>query len=161
MVIFLTTCTTSKKFELLKTDSFSLGKTTYDEILQRFGKPYHEGSVAKNESTLKTVSYLKMNDFSDDQPVSAWVSPIRVNSFYFTDNILVGHEFTSSYLFGNRYGRCIYPLVKNKDEMGIIYVYTQTEIKGFTSRFYSQSLILSVNKQGVVTDFEFASSGQM
>lgn len=185
IVTFLAACA-GRNFEMPHRESLNLGKTTYNEILQRFGKPYQEGTVLKNGTTLKTISYAYSATTS--KGIFPDVVPARAVGFYFKNNILVGHEFTSSFkddstyfdaikishikkgettfdqitaLLGNRYGECVYPLTKNKEESGIIYLYNQYKGSGFKSNIYQQTLVCSFNKQGIVTDIFFTASGNL
>ena len=103
------------------------------------------------------------------------------------DNILVGHEFTSSYkddstffddskisqmkkgetnkakvigLFGDRFGEYIYPLLEKKDEKALVYLYHQTKGSAFNLKFYKKILIVTFDQNGIVSDVNLISSGQ-
>ena len=115
------------------------------------------------------------------------VTPARALGFYFLKNILVGHEFTSSYsgdntyfedskvnqikketatrsqviqIMGKDYGEYIYPLIKEKDENALVYMYSQAKGSAFNLKFYLKVLIVSFDKNDIVTDINFSSSGQ-
>ena len=136
-------------------DSLQLGKTTYTEIAARFGSPYREGTMLKNEQMIKTISYAYATKLGEAAAVSG-VTPARSLGFYFVDLVLVGHEFTSSFerdhtnfdepkitqikkgetthaqviaLMGQPTGNFIFPLVQRKDEKGLVYLYVQTRVE--------------------------------
>ena len=52
-----------------------LGKTTYAEINGRFGSPYRESTVIKNEKTLRMASYAYAAAGGD--PLASGVTPAR------------------------------------------------------------------------------------
>ena len=171
-------------------DSLQVGKTTYAEIVARFGSPYHEGTMLKNEQIVKTISYAYSTKLGERSAVSG-VTPVRAMGCYFVDLVLVGHEFTSSFekdhtnfdetkitqikkgettqaqviaLVGQPTGSYIFPLVQRKDEKGLVYVYTQTRVEEipFARKIkqYRKVLVVSVGENGVVTDVTFNASGE-
>ena len=171
-------------------DSLQVGKTTYAEIVARFGSPYREGTMLKNEQIVKTISYAYSTKLGERSAVSG-VTPVRAMGFYFVDLVLVGHEFTSSFekdhtnfdetkitqikkgettqaqviaLVGQPTGSYIFPLVQRKDERGLVYVYTQTRFEEipFARKIkqYRKVLVVSVGENGVVTDVTFNASGE-
>ena len=150
-------------------------------MINRFGKPYQEGTQLKNEQTVKTISYAY--SAAAGSSLYSGVTPARAMSFYFADNILVGYEFTSSFKADNSYfdenkvsqikkgkttrdqvielmgkpaGMHLYPLIKNKGDKAIVYLYTHFK----RYKIYHQILVASFNNNGLVTDVSFTSSGQ-
>ena len=100
---------------------------------------------------------------------------------------MVGYEFTSSWkedstnfdgdkvsqikkgestrsdvvrLLGNPGGKYIYPVIPNSGEEAVNYLYNQTKGSAFNLKFYQKSLIVTFNKQGIVSNVEFTESGQ-
>jgi len=83
-----------------------LGKTTYAEVIARFGSPDYEGMT---DQTVKAVvySYARHGEESRvDQMARArvpgltkllGVTPARAQRYYFVDSLLVGHEYLSSF----------------------------------------------------------------
>jgi hypothetical protein len=171
-------------------DSLQLGKTTYTEIVARFGSPYREGTMLKNEQTVKTISYAYATKLGEPAAASG-VTPARATGFYFVDLVLVGHEFTSSFekdhtnfdetkvtqikrgettqaqviaLMGQPTGSYMFPLVQRKDERGLVYLYVQTRIEEIPFarkiRQYRKVLVVSVGENGVVSDVTFNASGE-
>ncbi len=183
-IVILVSACAGRNFVKPNPETLSVGKTTYEEIISRFGKPYREGSVLKNDNQLKTLTYTYASGGSS---LFGGVTPARALGFYFLKDILVGHEFTSSYtddntyfedskidqikkgtttrsqviqIIGNDYGKYIYPLIKEKDEKALVYLYSQTKGSSFNLKFYQKLLIVSFDKTNIVTDINFTSSGQ-
>jgi outer membrane protein assembly factor BamE (lipoprotein component of BamABCDE complex) len=166
-------------------DALVLGQTTSEQVSARLGSPYREGVVTKNDQQIKTASYAYAS--TGGTAAAEGVTPARSQGFYFFENKLVGYEFTSSWkedssnfdsdkisqikkgestrsdvvrLLGNPGGRYIYPVIPNKDESAINYLYNQTKGSAFNLKFYQKVLIVTFNKQGVVTNVEYTESGQ-
>ena len=166
-------------------DSLQLGKTTYAEIVARFGSPFREGTLQINDRLLKwtTYSYSKMS-------VAGGVTAARAERFYFDNLTLVGHEFTSSFredytefdeakvtqikkgqmtqaevigLMGQPTGAYLYPLVQGKADKGLVYQYSQRRVEGvFAPKiwFYRKKLVVSIGEDGTVTGVQFETSGE-
>jgi hypothetical protein len=164
-------------------ESLALGKTTEAEVRQRFGDPYREGTVIKNGETMKTLSYAYATGASS---LAGGVTPSRGQGFYFWNAVLVGHDFTSSFdpdrtdfdatkvqqikkgetteagvvgLLGRPQGVYTYPLIPDKRDRAIVYLYSQTKGSAFNLKFYRQLLIVTLDGNGLVKDSEFTSSG--
>src|SRR5215813_1067912 len=171
-------------------DSLVLGKTTYGEIIARFGSPYREGTMLKNEQTFKTITYAYASKVSGP-PLVSGVTPARATAFYFSDLVLVGHEFTSSFqedhsdfdetkvtrikkgettktqvieLMGAPTGMYVYPLIQQRNDNGLVYVYSQTRVIPipFAPKIlnYRKALIVSIDGNGVVSSVDFNASGE-
>src|SRR5439155_515129 len=74
-------------------DALVLGQTTRQEILQRLGTPYREGTATKNGKQLKTLSYAFAT--ASGAAVRDGVVPTRGQGFYFLDDKLAGYDFAS------------------------------------------------------------------
>ena len=180
VIIFITSCA-GRNFVRPESESLVLSKTTYQEIINRFGSPYQEGTALKNEKTVKTISYAYAT--AGGSPLFDGVTAARAMGYYFSDNILVGYEFTSSFKEDNSYfdenkinqikkgestrnnvieligkpsGMYIFPLIKNNEDNALVYLYSHA--KGF--KFYQQLLVVSFDNNGLVSDVNFTSSGQ-
>ena len=169
-------------------DSLQLGKTTYAEIIARFGSPRREGTLLKNERTVKAITYAYAGGGS---ALVRGVTPARAQTFYFMDLVLVGHEFVSSFredhtdfpeakigeikkgetteaqvvqLMGPPAGMFIFPLVRGANEKGLIYTYSQTRVEHIPFapkiRSYHKALVVSVTGNGLVRDVQFSASGE-
>lgn len=161
------------------------GQTTLEQVSARLGKPYREGVVIKNNQQIKFTTYTYAS--AGGGAVAKGVTPARNQGFFFYENKLVGYDYTSSYkedstnfdservsqikkdestrsdvvrLFGNAGGKYLYPIIPNKDEEAINYHYSQAKGSAFNLKFYQKLLVVTFNKQGVVTNVEFTESGQ-
>jgi outer membrane protein assembly factor BamE (lipoprotein component of BamABCDE complex) len=162
-------------------DSLKNGQTTYSQVTAKFGQPRQEGSVIKNEQTLKTATYAYAS--MGGKPLNEGVTAARAAGFYFHNDVLVGYEFISSWaedhtnfdesrikdivkgkttraeitqLMGKPGGYHIFPLIKAATGEAAVYAYM--EVKGFTP--FRKELRVTFDNAGVVTDVEFSSSGR-
>ena len=182
---FLTGCA-GTHFVRVKDDALMLGQTTPEQIISRLGAPDKQNTVRVNEQQVKTISYIYVG--LPDEPDAFGVYAGRKQEFDFFDNKLVGYFFTSSYkkdstnfdiskaaqiakgvstradvvrLLGNPAGKSIYPVTPNSDEEATTYSYyriTHPMFKGVVQ--YRKLLVITFNKQGVVTNVESFESGQ-
>lgn len=182
--VFLSGCAGST-FVKTADEQLVLGKTTESEIIQRMGNPYREGVVTKNEKQMKALSYSYAN--VGGEASAPGVTAAKSQGFYFFQNKLAGHEFVSSWkedstdfdekkieqieklvstrsnvidVMGVPGGKYAYPLVQNQDDEAMVYLYNQAKGSAFNMKFYSKLLLVSINKQGVVTNVEYTSSGE-
>jgi len=138
-------------------DSLVLGQTTQEQIKARLGSPFQEGVVTKNEQQLKTSNYAYAN--AGGGADADGVIPARSQGFYFFNDKLVGYEFTSSYK-EDPGGKYIYPVIDNNNEQGVNYMYTQTRGSAFSLKFYQKILVITFDKDDVVTKVDYTESGQ-
>jgi hypothetical protein len=165
-------------------DSLILGKTTETDVRQRFGDPYREGAMNKNGEPITRLSYAHAAGAAS---LVGGVTPARGQGFYFWNAVLVGHDFASSFdedktdfdagkvpqikkgetteaevlaVLGKPQGAYAYPLIKDRGERAIVYLYSQTKGSAFNLKFYNQLLVVTVDANALVKDVEFTSSGQ-
>lgn len=166
-------------------DAFKLGRTTHAEIIKQLGEPRREGTVLKNEKTLKSITYAYAA--TGGEPLEQGVIPARAMSYFFLDNTLVGQEFISSFredhsnfddtkvpaivrgqttraevtnLLGRPSGAYIPPVVKETSGEAMGYAYATTSggaLSGF--KFFRKALLVSFDERGVVSDVEYSTSG--
>nr|AIA18832.1 SmpA / OmlA family [uncultured bacterium] len=160
------------------------GKTTYAQVVAKMGEPRREGSMIKNDKTLRTASYAYAS--VGGKPLNDGVTAARAIVFYFDGDLLVGHEFVSSWaedntdfdetkasqiikgkttrselqqLLGKPSGYHIYPLIKAPEGEAAAYVFSETRGSAFNLKFFRKVLLVTMDNTGTVTDVEFASSG--
>jgi hypothetical protein len=165
-------------------ESLAVGQATEAEIRQRFGTPYREGTVLKNNETMKTLAYAYATTASS---APGGVVPSRSQGFYFWRDVLVGHDFTSSFaedktdfdatkaqqirkgettesqvvaLLGTPHGIYTYPLINDKDARAVVYLYQETKGTAFNLKLYNQILVVQFDPTGVVKEVEFTATGQ-
>src|SRR5262245_31892511 len=83
------------KFERPASDQLVNGKTTYIDGTARLGAPRTQGSIVKNEKEVKIAAYAYAD--TTGAPVRQGVVPARGLTLFFADDVLVGHEYISSY----------------------------------------------------------------
>ena len=182
LFIILTGCA-GTNFVRLADDAIVLGETTAEQITARLGPPYREGLITKNNQQIEIASYASAGGKADAEGVTA----ARSQGFYFFNKKVVGYEFTSSLkedstnfasgnvsqikkgestrddvvtLLGPPGGKYIYPVIPSSDEDAINYLYTQTKGSASNLKFYQKRLVVTFNKQGIVTNVEFNESWQ-
>jgi len=140
-----------------------------------------ESTVVKNEKNLKTIYYTYF-------PAPAGPGGGRTLGFYFFNDVLVGHEFSSSVtadhtdfddsnvgqiikgkstraevtaLLGKPSGFYIYPMIKTQS--GDAAVYQSSKVSGgfiITPSIFSKSLVVTFDPSGIVTDVEYSSGSR-
>jgi hypothetical protein len=172
------------QFTRVADDALVLGQTTEAQVRARLGEPYREGVVTKNNQQMKSLSYAYANTGAEG--AADGVVAARSQGFYFRDGRLVGYEFISSWkedstdfdgskaaqirkgqsrledverLFGRPVGRYIHPMVAGADEQAVSYLYSQTTGGAFNLKFFQKRLLVTANRQGVVTEVDYAESG--
>jgi hypothetical protein len=165
-------------------ETLSLGRTTEDEVWQRLGAPYQEGAVLKNGEMVKMTTYAFAA--AGGVPLVDGVTPARAMGFYFWRGVLVGHEFTSSFrddhtnfdetrigaiergrtseaevvaLVGQPTGEYAYPMVRGRDQRGLVYLYVHTLSAPYRGQPYQQRLVVTLGPDRRVTDVEYTSAG--
>ena len=165
-------------------ESLAVGTVTEAEIRQRFGTPYREGTVLKNNETMRTLAYAYATTASS---APGGVVPSRGQGFYFWRDVLVGHDFTSSFgedktdfdpakaqqikkgetteaavvaLLGRPHGIYTYPLINDRDARGAVYLYQETKGTTPNLKFHTQILVVQFDPAGVVKEVEFTATGQ-
>jgi hypothetical protein len=162
-----------------------LGQTTRQEILQRLGSPYREGTVTKNGKQLKTMTYAFAT--SGGTPIRAGVNAARGQGFYFLDDKLAGYDFASSWkedqtdfdgakvpaikkgvstrddvvrLIGRPGGRYAYPMIANQNGQADVYLYYEVRGGPINVKFYQKLLVVTYDDRGVVSDVDYQETGQ-
>jgi hypothetical protein len=165
-------------------ESLAVGQATEAEIRQRFGTPFREGTVLKNNETMKVLSYAYASSASS---APGGEVPARAQEFYLWRDVLVGHHFTSSFpndktdfdgakapeirkgetiesavvsLLGPPHGAYRYPLIADKDARASVYLFEQAKGTAFSLKFYRQILVVQYDGGGVVKDVEYSAAGE-
>jgi hypothetical protein len=63
-------------------------------------------------------------------------------------------------LLGTPSGRFLFPLVPNRGELGLVYLYSHISDSGGSSGVYHKQLLVTLDGRGVVTDVEFKEKGR-
>ena len=162
----------------------TLGKTTQADVVRDFGAPWRQGQGLKNGQTVSTLSYAYAE--AGGAPYRPGVTPARAQVFHFHNNLLVGHEFASSWaadhtdfddtkvdqiakgrttrdevqrMIGRPGGTFVYPMIKAQAGDALVYVYSETRQTGFASfSFKRKLLVVTLNAAGVVEDVDYSTS---
>ena len=164
-------------------DTFKLGQSTYSQVIAQLGEPRRVGDVMKNGKNIKTITYSYA---AYGEPLEAGVVPGRGMSYYFSDDILVGQEFRSSFksdhsnfddkqidkivkgsttrdqvvqLLGKPTASYVSPMVKTTSGETIGYNYATLSGNLFSGlKVFQKALAVSFDATGSVSDIEFSSS---
>jgi len=166
-------------------DALVLGQTSRQDILQRLGSPYREGTVTKNGKQLKTLTYNFAT--TGGIPVREGVTPTRGQGFYFLDDKLAGYDFNSSWkedqtnfdgakvpeikkgvstrddvqrLVGRPGGKYAYPLIADQNRQADVYLYAETRGGPINVKFYQKHLVVTYDERGVVSNVDYQEVGQ-
>ncbi len=161
-----------------------VGKSTQSDVVAKMGNPLQTGEMTKNEKQLKVTKYAYASTGGD--PAQPGVTPARAMTFTFFNEKLTSQEFISSFkqdstdfdagkiasiakgkttkeqviaLLGKPSGEAIYPIIKGTNDRAYVYSYVQAKGSVFDMKFYRKALTVSFNGDGVVTDVEYATSG--
>ena len=175
-------CSGGRAFVRPNASDLILGKTTEQEVRQRMGDPPRQGTMVKNGETLTTLSYAYALAYPYVDDVK-----VRAMGFYFLRGVLAGYEFTSSFkedktrfdegkvaqirrgeskrddivvLLGQPTGLYSYPLIKEREAVGLVYFFIDSERHPFgaTVKQSRKFLIVSCDNSGIVTDITYDSS---
>ena len=173
-----TGCTAGKYFDPPSVESVLLNQTMRQEIVERFGPPYKEGSAIKNGCTLKTLSYVYASNGSGHNGSST--IPAKAMVFTFTTVSSPTSSSTPSsrpYRVRRRQDprdrkgettrdesstcwalrrECVFPVVEGKQDGSSTPIVRQ---KKFLGRFhiYLKELVVSFGPDGKVSDLKFMS----
>ena len=162
------------------TDAFRNGRTTYKEVIAKMGAPWREGTAIKNEKSVKSSSYAYAS--VGGKSLNPGVTAARGIDFFFHNDILVGHVFTSSWaedntnfdekkaqnivkgkttraevvqMLGKPAGSYIHPMVKAPTGDAAVYLFVET--RGFTH--FKKSLVVTFDPAGIANEIEYESVG--
>ncbi|MCX5718161.1 MAG: hypothetical protein NTW44_07675 [Nitrospirae bacterium] len=183
-ILLLAGCA-GRDFVRPSSDAFKLGQTTYSQVVQQMGEPRKVGDVVKNGKNLKSITYVYAA--TGGEPLEEGVIPARALVYYFHNDVLVGQAFLSSFksdnsnfddikidkiikgkttrsevfqLLGKPSSSFIFPMVKETSGEAIGYSYQTTRggvYSGF--KFFRKGLSISFDDRNIVSDIDYASSG--
>jgi hypothetical protein len=166
-------------------DALVLGQTSRQDILQRLGSPYREGTVTKNGKQLKTLTYNFAT--TGGTPARQGVTPTRGQGFYFLDDKLAGYDFASSWkedqsnfdgtrvpeikkgvstrddvlrLIGRPGGRYGYPLIADQNREADVYLYAEVRGGPINAKLYQKYLVVTYDERGIVSNVDYTEIGQ-
>lgn len=138
-----------------------------------------------NDQDIKTLSYAYAT--TGGTPLDAGVIPARALDLSFWKDTLLSNVFVSSFkedasnfdaskrtaivkgkttreevigLLGRPAGYAIYPVIKEKDGVAMLYAYNTTSGNAFNLTFARRSLTVTIGPDGIVSDVSYESSGK-
>jgi outer membrane protein assembly factor BamE (lipoprotein component of BamABCDE complex) len=172
-------------FKRPETQSIVVGKSAAADVTRLMGTPRQVGESLVNGQKVKTMSYAYA--LTTGEPRYPGVLPARAMVFQAFNGIVVGQEFVSSFkqdatdfddakvpaivkgrttraqvvaMLGQPTGEVVYPLIKEKDQKGVVYSYGQAKGTVFNMKFHNKKLLVSFTPADVVADVEYTSSGE-
>lgn len=182
--VMLTACAVGTDFVRPPADAIELGKTTYKQVEERFGKPKDETRVQHNKELLRAVSYSYANDF--DSPKVPNTMAMRQLILLFSGDIVVMESFNSSFaadstdfdqhkvgdiikaktrcsevvqLLGRPSGRAIFPAVDKQGESAMSYEFSYVKRPLLKFKTYQKGLKVMCDSEGVVSDVSYTEAG--
>jgi len=186
--IFLVSCA-SISYVRIPDEAMTLGLTTSEQITARLGPPGRAGYVIKNGQQMESLIYFfGTSGEGSGNPEAAGASRSQAFYFFnkklvgyeFASSwkkdstnfdsrkvakIKKGESTKDDVvrLFGKPGGKYIYPIIPNKDEEAVNYFYNIMNIieeSGFFEfKPYRKLLVITFNKEGIVTNVEYDESG--
>lgn len=183
--VLLAGCAATTGFVKLPDEQLVLGKTSESEIRQLKGKPYQESTGTKNEKPVKTLSYAYASTGGEANALD--VTAAKSQNFHIYQSKLAGHEFVSSWkedstdfdetkikkiqkdvttrnevikIMGPPGGKYRYPLIPGREDEALVYAYNHVKGTAANLKRYNKLLVVSFNKQGIVSNVEYTSLGE-
>ena len=93
---FLSACS-GREFVRVPNQELVLNQTTMSDIKARLGEPQNSMRSLRKGKEIRTLNYVYSSALSTTG-ILVGMPSVRVQSFKFTDGVLVGYEFTSNFL---------------------------------------------------------------
>ena len=179
-ILLLTACA-GKDFVRPTADTLKMGGTTPGDAVALYGEPVNQGSELKNGKNIEAYHYAYASFGS--APLFEGITPARGMNLYFADNVLVGHEFLSSFkedhsnfdetriadirkgestreqvvgMVGKPSGKYMHPKIEHLGDRADVYAYMHA--RGF--KFYHKLLVVTYDDHGIVKDVSYETSGK-
>jgi hypothetical protein len=167
-------CATGRDFPSSSLDSIALGTTRSEEVLAQLGKPQLTGATIANGESLESAAWYFAK-------ATGGPPPSRSVTVQFWNGVAVGVYFNSTFaedrtdfdatrvgqivkgkttvaevkqLLGETAGRGIYPVLKNREDRALIYVFVES--KG--SAVGLKNLTVTYGSDEIVREVAFSSS---
>ncbi len=181
--------TAGRRFDRPADDELVLGSTGEAQVLERFGRPFREGTGLSNDCVIRTLTYTYASSLKSAHASGA--TSARSANFDFHENSLVSYVFSSSMekdhtdfdetivgqigkgesreedvlcLFGRPSGRAIFPVTGEAGDHLLIYSYTQVRVVprlfGPRTVVHTKHLRVTIDREGWVKDVHYSMSGE-
>jgi hypothetical protein len=183
-LLLLSAC--ASPFQRPAADDLRLGETTPVDVVARLGAPTASNSTVRNGATLAVFSYTLPAEHEKSHGYDG-IIPGRSLSFFFHDERLVAHEFSSTVatdhtdfdtrgmraivkgkttreevekLLGRPGGYAIFPFVGVKTGEAMVYAYRESRRVPMSAPLvYTKTLLITFDKDGTVDDVAYRTSG--
>ena len=163
-----------RQFVRPRSETLVLGTTTRAEVTKQLGQPAGQFDVVRNGRTLTGIGYRYITMFGRPN-----VYPERVMRFFFLDDVLVGYDYSSSYvedktdfeedhvyrmkkgettraqvidLLGQPGGMYIYPMISSTNDTALVYRYYRKKHEPFKGlRILDKVLVISIDGRDVIS----------
>ena len=176
-------CSSGKDFVRPNSDSLKLGQTTYAQVVHQLGDPSKTKTVVLNGENVNEMTYV----FASGS-LPGGIATARAMTLGIYKDVLVSNIFMSSFkedstffesdkvsdiekgkttkddienMFGKRHGEGLYPFAKQKDGKSMTYLYSETRNVGIGALSSFKRLIVQLDRDGIVTDYNFSTSGKL
>lgn len=174
------------QFKRAEPETLKNGEMTYAQVVERMGEPRSRGQALKNNKQVTTAGYSYAE--AGGKSVRDEVVASKTQMFFFFDDRLVGHVFTSTWaedhtrfddtklsqiakgrttkeevigLLGKPSGYYRYPMIDAATGEALVYLYVQVAKKGFMNLGVSnKEAVITLDERGVVSDVKFESASQ-
>jgi len=180
----LAACAVGTEFVRPAPEAIEVGKSTYNQVIEHFGKPKDETRVRKNDELLRAISYTYANDMESAKVPNTLAA--RNIFFLFLGEVVVAEEFNSSFasdstdfdqrkvgdivkgktrceevvqMLGRPAGKAIYPAIDKRGESAIVYGFSYVKRPLLQFKTYSKQLKVVCDSGGVVTDVSYVEAG--
>lgn len=182
--IALAACSVGTPFVRPAPESVELGRTTYRQLVDRFGKPDDDKPMRWNDVQIRSVSWTYANNA--DAPKMPNTLGIRQLEFLLANDVVVAERFVSSFavdhtdfdekkatgivegttrceqviaLMGPPAARAIHPAVEGTSDSLVGYVFQYAKRPLLQFDFYTKSLVVECGPDGVAKSVKYSESG--
>ena len=163
-----------------------LGETTPADVVALLGAPTSSNSTVRNGRTLVVFTYVRAAEHEKPHGYEG-IIPSRNLNFFFHDERLVAHEFSSTVakdhtdfdlrgmraivkgkttreevarLLGEPGGYAVFPFVSAKAGAAMVYAYRESRrVPMGAPLVFSKTLLITFDKDGTVDDLAFRTTG--
>ena len=160
-------------------ETLTMGKSTSADITKLVGPP-----SSKNDNVQMNGEKVHLMNYFHLEGASFWglIVPQRSLTYTLFNDTMVGEEFNSTFdvektefdgskaaaiqkgkstradviaLMGKPSGEVIYPVIKEKNGIGLVYAYTYARFAGMLTSYNNYMLVVTLDDQNVVTDVSY------
>ena len=180
----LSACSVGAPFVRPTQDSVELGKTTYQQLVERLGKPEEEKPMRLDNVQMRLVAWSYANDA--DAPRVPDTLGMRQLEYFVANDVVVAERFASSFasdhtdfdatqvariaegktrceeviaLLGRPSVRAIHPVADREGDTAIGYVFIYAKRPLLQFNIYTKTLVVQCGPDGVARSVKFTEEG--